>query len=236
MPEERTLLEGKPFNPYGRFYNAWVPAQLLQSVDISDGAKLAYGLLRKFAGKDGACFPLQSTLARQLGCKNRTARKYVRELKRAGLIRVRSRGKGRSLSYQFLWKNSLQPCQLLLPDRPADATMTGTNVPTEEVPVSGSLYRNSSSRACGNVENFDSAPESAAIEGNQEGVGTSEELAEVPRQGENEDVLGAKMARNGWKVVRLGNQTPKDTDVTEGLRIRNSIRELAWSKRMDKRR
>lgn len=86
------------------------------------------------------------------------------------------------------------------------------------------------------MENFDSAPESAAIEGNQEGVGTSEELAEVARQGENEDVLGGKLARNGWKVVRLGNQTPKDTDVTEGLRIRNSIRELAWSKRMDKRR
>lgn len=121
--------------------------------------------------------------------------------------------------------------------------MTGTNVPTEEVPVSGSLYRNSSSRACGNVENFDRAPESEAIGENQEEAreseqaGTSKDFLGV-REGrvENEDVLGGKLARNGWKVVRLGNQTPKDTDVTEGLRIRNSIRELAWSKRMDKRR
>lgn len=247
MPEETILLDGERFNPYGRFYNAWVPTQLLQSVEISDGAKLAYGLLRKFAGKDGACFPLQSTLARQLGCKTRTAHKYINELKRAGLISVKRRGRGRSLSYAFLWKKELNSGQLFMPGSQEDASLTRTNVQDVSGSGSGSLYRNSSSRACGNVENFDSAPESATIEGNQTQVGTSEQPAgeqcvevlecggNAGRSG-NEDVLGGKLARNGWEVVRLGNQTTKDTDVTGGLLLRNSIRELAWSKRMDKRR
>lgn len=246
------MQDGDVFNPYKKFLNAWVPLQVLASIEISHGAKLLYGLLSKYAGENGLCIPKQKRLAKEMGCSRRNIQYYLDELKKAKLVQVhRPSGHRRSCRYEFLWKNELRPCQKALSDaQPTYTTCEESFTPPslyEEVPSKESLYRNSSSRACGNVENFDSAPESAAIEVNQTEVGTSEQPAgeqcgEVLECGgnagrsENEDVLGGKLARDGWKVVRLGNQTPKDTDVSEGLRIRNSIRELAWSKRMDKRR
>jgi biotin operon repressor len=240
MPE---LLEGKPFNPYGRFYNAWVPTQLLQSVEISDGAKLAYGLLRKFAGKDGACFPLQSTLARELGCKTRTVNKYIKELKGSKLIEVKRRGRGRSLSYVFLWKKELNSGQLFLPGKQDDVSLTRTNVQDVSGSGSGSLNWNSSSRACGNVEISGDHPSGEAIAENQEEEGSSERSGESlpeevqvnPRQGKNGDAAGPKLARAGWNVVMLGNQTPQDTDVKAGLEMRNTIKELAQMKKITNR-
>jgi hypothetical protein len=136
---------------------------------------------------------------------------------------------------------------MTLPDRPEDAALSGTFMPLnqvaslyEEVPLSGSLNRNSSSRACGNVENFDSAPVSEAVEAKTKEAGaeqetTSKESLGVQEGGENKDALGVKLAKAGWKVVRLGNHTPQDTDAVAGSLLRKTIKELAWSKRIDRR-
>ena len=228
MPE---LHEGKPFNPYKHFHNAWVPTSLLSAEGLSDGAKLLYGLLRKYAGKDGNCFPLQRTLALNMRRPERTIRKYLRELRKAQLVKTVRRGKGRAVRYEFLWKSCLNPVQLSLEEVPENAYNVGTKQPTEEVQVSGSPYINSSRRACGNVEIFDSAPVSEAVEGNQEEAGTSEQSGGI----EDGYAVAGRLAKAGWKVLRLGNGTPPDTNAAEGLRMRDSIRELAWSKRMDRR-
>lgn len=231
MPEETPLLEGAPFNPYRHFHNALVPAHLLQSTELSHGAKLLYGLLRKYSGKDGACFPLQSTLARQMGCAQRTVRTYVAELKRTGLLKLVPRGKGRSASYRFLWKNSLNPSQLFIPDGPPEDALSGRIQPTEEVPLSGSLNRNSSSRGCGNVENFNSAPVSEASREDETPEGKSEQAGTT----QNGDGNAGKLARAGWRVVMLGNGASQDSDVSEGLQLRRMIQEMAYSKRVDQR-
>lgn len=228
MPEE--LLEGQRFNPYGKFYNAWVPTQLLQAVDISPGAKLLYGLLRKYAGADGNCFPKQTRLAREMSCTRRSIQYYLTELKDAKLIHVAApTGTRRSCRYEFLWKKELISGQKCLGDeQPANTTCEENFTPAslyEEVPLSGSPNINSSSRACGNVENFGGFPESEATAENQTCEGNSE-------QGENRGEIGGKLARNGWKVLQLGNQSARDTDVVAGSLLRKQISELAELKRM----
>lgn len=89
-------------NPYKLFRGSFVPNWLLCRHELSQGAKLCYARLSHFAGKDGHAYPAQQTLADELGCSEREARRYLVELQKAGLIEAKRRGLGKTNYYRFL--------------------------------------------------------------------------------------------------------------------------------------
>jgi hypothetical protein len=93
---------GDAFVPYRRFQGVVVPDGLLRCQELSPGAKLAWGRLARFAGKDGRCFPSIRKLAVELGTSPRHARRYVAELEEHSLIR-REQQVGSVNRYEFLW-------------------------------------------------------------------------------------------------------------------------------------
>lgn len=103
MPNNNFDSEGREhINPYRIFINCFVPIWLLRRTEISKGAKLTYARLCRYAGKNGQCFPKQSTLAKELGCSTRTMSRYLRELRDCGLIESVRVGKRCSNRYFFL--------------------------------------------------------------------------------------------------------------------------------------
>ena len=74
--------EKEYINPYKKFLNIQVPVWLACRKELKHGSKLLYGCLCKYAGKNGKCFPSQTTLARDLGCTKRTIARYLKELKK----------------------------------------------------------------------------------------------------------------------------------------------------------
>jgi Helix-turn-helix domain len=94
---------GAPFNPWRRFLVACVPDPLLRSNLVSNGAKLCWAQLARHAGKDGNCFPRQSTLAAEIGVTDRMIRYYLRELENSGLLRTIHVGLNEPNRYEFLW-------------------------------------------------------------------------------------------------------------------------------------
>jgi len=60
-------------------------------MNLSRGARRLLDLLKSFARRSGRAFPFQKTLAEKLEVKIRTIKRWVRELREAGLIAVRRR-------------------------------------------------------------------------------------------------------------------------------------------------
>lgn len=112
---------GEPFNPYKRFHNALIPESIVAAAELSQGAKLLWGVLRRYAGQDGVAWPKQGRLAADLKVGERTVRRWLSVLVREGYIRTTRRGTGRfSSAYEFLWKTSYETGQMsleLAPDR-----------------------------------------------------------------------------------------------------------------------
>lgn len=92
----------KYINPHKQFINAYVPEWLACRNEISPGAKLCYGRLCRYAGKNGQCFPKQKTLAKALGCSPRQVARYLKELKKWKLIETTRLGKRCSNRYFFV--------------------------------------------------------------------------------------------------------------------------------------
>jgi len=74
------------------------------------GAKMVYGRLCRYAGRDGAVYPSMSALAAELDIGKTQARTYVQELERKHFIAVDREnrhffpnGSGGSNKYVFLW-------------------------------------------------------------------------------------------------------------------------------------
>lgn len=67
-------------------YWAVLTAPVLESEQLSDGAKLFYGKLSRFTGKTGICWASNQTLSQELGVSEKTIQRYVRELRDAGFI------------------------------------------------------------------------------------------------------------------------------------------------------
>jgi len=94
------LMVGQPFNPYRLFTGIFIPEALVRSKLVSPGAKMAYGRLARYAGKDGRCFPAVSNLALEIGIGARQAQKYLAELEKAKLIRRRIRFSDRAQAHR----------------------------------------------------------------------------------------------------------------------------------------
>src|SRR5262245_43236467 len=70
--------------------------------DLSLGGKVCYGVLARFAGKNGECWPTMQTIGKRIGVSDRQAKSYVAELVASGFITRHRRGIGRSNRYRFL--------------------------------------------------------------------------------------------------------------------------------------
>ena len=83
-----------------------VPNFILESKEISVGAKLTYAMLLKYAREMDECFPGQNRLAEDMGTTRQSVNAYIGELKRAGLISVKRRGQGKPNLYTVHLKAS----------------------------------------------------------------------------------------------------------------------------------
>lgn len=98
----------KRINPYKQFIGSFVPDWLMARKEISQGAKLCYARLCRYAGKDGKCFPKQSTLAVELGVSINMVPRYLKELTAYNLIEVIRQGCGKPNLYYFLNNSFIQ--------------------------------------------------------------------------------------------------------------------------------
>ena len=83
-----------------------VPNFILESKEISIGAKLTYAMLLKYAREMDECFPGQDRLAKDLGNGTRSVVRYIAELEEVGLVTVQRRGQGRPNLYTIHIKAS----------------------------------------------------------------------------------------------------------------------------------
>ena len=105
---EEALRPGEVFIPWGKFgLGLMIPTAIAGCKELSPGAKLAWGALARRAGENGACFPGYKTLARDLAVSTEQVKRYLRRLRRIGLIRSERRGH-RSNLYYFLWHPILE--------------------------------------------------------------------------------------------------------------------------------
>ena len=78
------------------------PEWLLKRKDVSIGAKMIYGRLARYAGKDSYCYPKKKTLADEVGLSVRQLHRYINELVDLKLIHVERKGLNRPNKYTFL--------------------------------------------------------------------------------------------------------------------------------------
>jgi len=83
-----------------------VPNFILESKDISVGAKLTYAMLLKYAREVDDCFPGQDRLSKDMGTTRQSVNTYIKDLRKAGLITVQRRGQGRPNLYTIHIKAS----------------------------------------------------------------------------------------------------------------------------------
>lgn len=96
---------GERFNPYKTFNGVFIPEAIVSIPvkKLSQGAKLAYGRLCRYAGKNGLAYPRRETLAEEIGCKVRQVDSYLNQLKRFGLLEAVRIGLGKPNEYYFIW-------------------------------------------------------------------------------------------------------------------------------------
>ena len=79
-----------------------IPKAILMCQDISYGAKVAYSILLGYAWQDEFCFPAQESLANDLGCSIRQARRFLVELKEQRFITWKQTGLNKPNVYYLL--------------------------------------------------------------------------------------------------------------------------------------
>ena len=107
MENNDGLLDGQPFNPYGLLLNASTPISLCSHPGLTQGAKLLYGRLALYAGRNGRCFPSLDSLATDMAVDLATVKRWLKELTDARLISRQRGGQGRPSECIFLWNGLL---------------------------------------------------------------------------------------------------------------------------------
>jgi hypothetical protein len=88
-------------DPVTRHGFTQVPNFILTKSDISVGAKLSYAMLLSYAWNNNLCFPGQTKLASDMGSGERSVRRYLEELEKAGLLEIIQRGLGKTNIYRL---------------------------------------------------------------------------------------------------------------------------------------
>jgi hypothetical protein len=68
-----------------------VPNFILESKEISAGAKLTYAMLLKYAREEDQCFPGQERLAKDMSNGEQSVRRWIGELEQVDLISIKQR-------------------------------------------------------------------------------------------------------------------------------------------------
>lgn len=141
----REFTPGTPYTPAkskDRF--SPVPEWLSIRREVSPGAKLVYGRLARYAGRESECWPKMRTLAAEVGLSERQTRRYVDELRRWGLVRSIRQGLTRPNRYELLthiWMISAPPettpdSPPPRTDRPQESTVSAPPLPSDPAPES----------------------------------------------------------------------------------------------------
>lgn len=133
-------------NPYKLFYGIWIPNWLLERKEVSSGAKLCYGALCRFAGRNGRCWPGQEAVADVLGVSIRQVQRHLQDLLGLGLIEQVQRGHMKSNVYYFLdhpWIREDTPADDDVPERASADDHDTTDVSGHE--ATDMSYRRESS-------------------------------------------------------------------------------------------
>ena len=109
MTKKRQYVNGKPvYNPWNEDYGIKIPGWLVRYKEVSFGAKVTYGRLVQYAGKNGVAYPYVQTLATEIGAERRTVERYLKELRELGVLEVQSgKATGNRNRYFFVdheWK------------------------------------------------------------------------------------------------------------------------------------
>lgn len=91
----------KYINVYKKFNGSFIP-EWMEKSEVSHGAKITYGRLVRYAGKNAKCHPKMKTLAEDINSSKSSCYKYIKELKDAGFIESIKRGRGLPNDYYFL--------------------------------------------------------------------------------------------------------------------------------------
>ena len=98
------MQNGQEYNPYKVFVGIFIPNLLIQNKNLSPGAKITFGVLCQFSGKNGVCCPRQEKIAERMGVSKRQVIRYIEELKKGELILVARQGLHKPNYYKFLWR------------------------------------------------------------------------------------------------------------------------------------
>ncbi len=98
---------GEPINPYNQFLCAPIPLGVLEDPKLTHGAKLLYGRLMLFSGKDGQCNPSNQTLAKKLAVSPDSITRWLGELRRQGYITTKFNGQGGTPDHTFRMHTNL---------------------------------------------------------------------------------------------------------------------------------
>ncbi|MFB3777154.1 MAG: helix-turn-helix domain-containing protein [Bryobacteraceae bacterium] len=94
---------GEPFNPWRGACGFYPPDLVSRQKTLTDGQKLLYARLVRYAGKDGSCFPSFRRLAEDLGKSERQVKRDMLALEQERLIGHVRRGRRLANVYEFLW-------------------------------------------------------------------------------------------------------------------------------------
>ena len=86
-----------------------IPNRILRNPNLSIGAKMAYTMLLHYAWQKGFCFPAQTRLAEDLGCGERSIRRWLNELKASGLVTWKQVGLNKPNVYRILRLPTVPP-------------------------------------------------------------------------------------------------------------------------------
>ena len=96
------LKKGDNYIPHKRFIGYIIPNSLSEVTNLSHGAKMCFGRLCQYAGKNGKCFPSYEALGKELGVSKRTSIRRVNELVDYGLIKIKH-NTGDTNNFIFTW-------------------------------------------------------------------------------------------------------------------------------------
>lgn len=89
------------FNPYQKFNGVFVPEAMLSYRGLKANAKLLYGQLCRYAGKNGDCHPSQARLARDMGLTVSGINGLLAQLVSEGFIKREAPGPDRVRRYDY---------------------------------------------------------------------------------------------------------------------------------------
>lgn len=92
----------EPFEPWVELVGICIPERLLRRKELSDGAKLVYGLLVSYGRGRGAAWPGRETMAADLGTTVQAIKRRVKELVAHELVKVYKEGFQGTNRYVFL--------------------------------------------------------------------------------------------------------------------------------------